>query len=94
MNMPIKIGDYVLSLAGRDKNKVFLVVNIDKQKVFIVDGKTRKVDRPKIKNVKHVKQISTASAKGIAENIKNGQPVGNKRVYKLVKTENEKIQED
>ncbi len=94
MNMPIKIGDFVVSLAGRDKNKCFLVVNIKQKQVFVVDGKTRKVDRPKIKNVKHVKQISTANAQSVAENIKSGQPVGNQRVYKLVKAEREKIQED
>ena len=92
--MPIKVGDFVVSLTGRDKNKCFLVVNIDKDKVFIVDGKARKVDRPKVKNVKHVKQISTANAQSVAENIKNGQPVGNKRVYKLIMTEKQKIQED
>lgn len=92
--MPIKVGDFVVSLTGRDKNKCFLVVNLDKDKVFIVDGKARKVDRPKVKNVKHVKQISTANAQSVAENIKNGQPVGNKRVYKLIMTEKQKIQED
>ena len=92
--MPIKVGDFVVSLTGRDKNKCFLVVNIDKNKVFIVDGKARKVDRPKVKNVKHVKQISTANAQSVAENIKNGQPVGNKRVYKLIMTKKQKIQED
>ena len=94
MNMPIKVGDFVVSLTGRDKDKCFLVVGKDKDKVLIVDGKTRKVDRPKVKNVKHVKQISTANAECVAENIKNGQKVGNKRIYKLIKTEKEKIQEE
>ena len=94
MNKPIKVGDFVVSLTGRDKSKCFLVVDLDKDKVFIVDGKTRKVDRPKVKNVKHVKQISTANAQGVAENIKNGQAVGNKRIYKLIMTEKQKIQED
>ena len=94
MGKPIKAGDFVVSLTGRDKNKCFLVVNLDKDKVFIVDGKARKVDRPKVKNVKHVKQISTANAQSVAKNIKSGQPVGNQRVYKLVKAEREKIQEE
>ena len=94
MDMPIKIGDFVVSLSGRDKNKCFLVVDVKKEKVFIVDGKKRKVDRPKSKNVKHVKRISTANDKIVAENIKNGQPVGNKRVYKMILTEKQKIQED
>ena len=94
MNMPIKVGDFVVSLTGRDKDKCFLVVGKDKDKVLIVDGKTRKVDRPKVKNVKHVKQISTANAICVAENIKNGQKVGNKRIYKLIKTEKEKIQDE
>lgn len=94
MKMPINIGDFVISLKGRDKGKNFLVVDINQDKVIIVDGKARKVDRPKIKNVKHVKQISTANARSVAENIKSGQSVGNKRVYKLIKAEKQKIQED
>ena len=94
MNKPIKVGDFVVSLTGRDRNGYFLVVDIDKEKVKIIDGKTRKVDKPKLKNVKHVKQVSTANAKSVAENIKNGQPVGNKKVYKLIMTEKQKIQED
>ena len=92
--MPIKIGDFVVSFAGRDKQKHFLVVDVIEDKVLLVDGKTRKVNRPKLKNVKHVKKISNANAKSIAENIKNGQTVGNDKVYQLIKTERQKIQED
>ena len=92
--MPINIGDFVVSLAGRDKQKYFLVVDVIEDKVLLINGKTRKVNRPKLKNVKHVKKISTVNAKSIAENIKNGQTVGNDRVYQLIKTEIQKIQED
>lgn len=47
----IAIGQVVKSRAGRDKGRIFLVLDIvDNQYVKIVDGDLRKLDNPKQKN--------------------------------------------
>ena len=49
-------GWVVRSTAGRDKNRLFVVVcaSDDINSVFVADGKLRKTGFPKRKNVKHV----------------------------------------
>ena len=53
-------GQLVLSLSGRDKGRIHAIVAGDgeKQIVFLVDGKTRRVDKPKPKKLKHIKFLS------------------------------------
>lgn len=51
----LTVGQVVKSRAGRDAEKVFLILDIvDEQNVHIVDGELRKLDNPKKKKVKHL----------------------------------------
>lgn len=51
----IKVGQIVKSKAGRDSGKVFIIKDIlDKDYVAIVDGKLRKLAKPKKKKIKHL----------------------------------------
>ena len=45
------------SLAGHDKDHVYVVVKEDDSNVDLADGKSRKLDSPKRKNRKHVQLI-------------------------------------
>lgn len=55
--MEIERADVVVSLAGRDQGKIFLVIEADEAYVTIADGKGRKLEHPKRKKRKHVKKI-------------------------------------
>ena len=50
----MKIGQIVYSKAGRDKGKALSVISDNDSKVFVVDGKERPLERPKLKNPKHL----------------------------------------
>jgi len=50
----IPIGSFVLSTSGHDKNRVHIVINSTDDYVFIVDGRERKIEKPKKKKVKHI----------------------------------------
>ncbi|OJV62654.1 MAG: hypothetical protein BGO41_15660 [Clostridiales bacterium 38-18] len=55
----LKIGQFVKSKAGRDKDKIFIVVSIvDEQFVLITDGKLRTLSNPKMKKVKHLARLA------------------------------------
>lgn len=57
MEKPITVGMVVFSRAGRDKGNFFMVKEIvDDNYVSIVDGDIRKLDRPKLKKIKHLKK--------------------------------------
>ena len=93
MNSLLKLGDLAISIAGRDKGKIFLVTEVNEKYVLVVDGKLRKINKPKKKNQKHLKKVLTGGLKDLAEIILKGECVGNKRICRAIKTQTKK-QED
>ena len=57
------VGSIVLSLAGRDGKRLFVVVAIDEADgyVYLADGKLRQIQHPKKKKSKHIKVVQKAS---------------------------------
>lgn len=91
MNTKLCVGDLVKSLKGRDEGCVFLVVDVRENKATIVDGKTRKLNAQKTKNIKHLIKLKVDGLSELATEIQSGKIVGNSRVYKLIA---QKIKED
>ena len=51
----ISVGQIVKSKAGRDKDTLYLVLNIvDLSYVTVVDGRLKKLENPKKKKIKHL----------------------------------------
>ena len=56
----IERGTLVESLAGHDKGETFAIINtVDGNYVLIANGKTRGVQSPKRKKIKHIKLLNT-----------------------------------
>ena len=47
-------GQIVISTAGHDKGEMLVIAGFDKNRVLVCDGKQRKLERPKLKNPKHL----------------------------------------
>ena len=56
--MDIRVGRVVISSAGHDSGRRMVVTGADGGFVFVADGKERKLDSPKKKNIKHVHATS------------------------------------
>ena len=58
------VGEFVLSVSGRDKGRVHVIVAVEAEgeRVFLCDGKTRRMAKPKPKKLKHVKFLSYSNA--------------------------------
>ncbi len=68
----LKPGQLVRSLAGRDKGKHYLVLSeIDQKYVFLVDGQSRPVSRPKKKNRAHLQHYDRRINMSEAFDMKN-----------------------
>jgi len=50
----MSIGQVVFAKCGRDKGKAFVVINVQDEYLYLVDGKLRTLDKPKKKKAKHV----------------------------------------
>lgn len=58
----ISPGQLVRSKAGRDKDRLFIIIGIiDDQYVTIVDGDLRRVEKPKRKKIRHLSKINKIS---------------------------------
>jgi len=79
----IKQADIVISTAGREKGKPFLVYAADENHVFLVDGRYRKLEHPKCKNKKHV-CFASKSDEWIEQKFKQGD-VTNRDIRSLLK---------
>ena len=83
MDTEFMVGDVVKSLSGHDKNRLFVVLSIDKNGYLaIIDGRYRKVDNPKVKNPKHL--IKIANDLSIIDKI-NSKLFTNTEIYRMIK---------
>lgn len=52
------VGDIVKALSGRDGGRIFAVTQIiDENYVFIANGRSRPLSKPKRKKIKHLKAV-------------------------------------
>ena len=60
----MEIGDIVISLAGHDTGKPFIVVaKLNDNFVLIADGKSRGVENPKLKRKRHLRVAAQSGLK-------------------------------
>ena len=84
MQKEINIGDLVKSKMGRDRNVIFLVVDVKDKIAYVADGKTRKIDLPKKKNIKHLERLNVTPLVGVIEKLHANQKVGNSSLKKAI----------
>ena len=85
----MKLGQVVLSVAGRDAGKYFAVVEIvDENHVKIADGDLRRIKTAKLKKIKHIKTSGETLDK-IAEKLENGLQVFDSELKSAIRIYNE-----
>ena len=81
----MELGQVALSKCGRDKEKYFIVVDIDDNKefVYISDGDIRKIEKPKKKKIKHI--IPLHIEETLNTKLVNGIKVTNSELKKCIR---------
>lgn len=78
-------GQVVRSQAGRDQGRYFLVMAVlDDRYVMVADGKQRKVESPKKKNVKHLAPMGIV-AETLTPRLAAGERVTNAEVRRALR---------
>lgn len=67
----IRVGQVVENITGRDSKDLFVVIKVDKEFVYIANGKNRRVESPKRKNKKHIVKICFKDLIPVDENSKD-----------------------
>lgn len=81
--MEINMSDIVTALNGRDKGKLFFVVKIEEIYAFLSDGKSRRIDKPKRKKLKHLKLEANSDCR-TAFKIRSGDKVTNSEIRRAL----------
>ena len=83
--IPFEPGRVVLSKQGHDKGRLFLVVGLaDEKHVFIADGSSRTLEKPKKKQTKHL-HAKPAQYTAISGTPGTCAPPGNSEIRKALK---------
>lgn len=83
MMKDIQIGQLVKSKAGRDKGRLFVIIEIEEEYVYLVDGSLRKLEKPKKKKIKHI-QPTHLIVESLKEKILNDQKILNAEIRKII----------
>ena len=88
MDKPISVGSVVYSRAGRDAGVFFLVVEVvDDDFVKICDGDVRKLAKPKLKKIKHLKNLGE-TIESIGDKLQTGVKVYDAEIYSALRRYN------
>jgi ribosomal protein L14E/L6E/L27E len=80
----LKIGQIVIAHAGRDASRPMLIIKIvNEEYVLVADGILRRIERPKLKKVKHLKKTHTV-VEEIAKRLSAGESPMNADIKKAI----------
>lgn len=78
-----RTGQMALSDAGHDRGKLYVILEVRGETLVLADGLRRTVEKPKIKNVRHVRRMNYI-APGIEGRLDGGEPLNNGDVLKAI----------
>lgn len=87
MDQPgIRPGAFIRSLAGRDHGTCYVVLrHVDQRRVAVINGRQRPVDRPKVKNRRHLEVLGWVEA-DLALRIERGDRVTDMEIMKALES--------
>ena len=91
--MDIAKSNIIRSDAGRDRGKLFVVLETQGDYLLLADGKSRKVESPKRKKRKHVLFVA-ADDNRLSEKIKGEEKITNSELRRTLAAYREAVQPD
>jgi len=79
------IGSFVTSKAGHDKGTLYVVVAQDQKNVYLADGHSKKIDRPKKKSIKHIQPINKKTNSDLSERLRSKTQVRDEEIKYAIK---------
>lgn len=79
-----EVGMLAFSKAGHDNGDLYVIIKVDKEYVYLVNGKNHSFEKPKRKNVKHI-QIIKYIEKSIHEKLKENSKIQNEDIKRVIK---------
>jgi len=77
------VGGFALSKAGHDFGKRYVIIRIENEYVYLVDGRIRTLECPKKKKIKHMTMLNQID-RSLADKI-NNKEVKNEEIKSAIK---------
>lgn len=81
------------SLAGHDRNRLYIIIRTEGEYVWLADGSCRTVERPKRKKKKHI-QVVHRIPEPVKSVLEHGEPIQNEHIKQIIQSESRNRQED
>ena len=91
--MEIDRSSLIVSKAGRDKGQLFFVIDADEQYVYLADGKSRKLEKPKRKKRRHVLFVAEDDTR-LSNKIKGEEKITNSELRRTLAAYREEVHLD
>ena len=82
--MELRKGMLAISKAGHDKDSWYIVLSIEGNHVFLVNGKNRTLDHPKMKKRMHLQPVNTVP-KALQEKLNKNMQWTNEEIKRALK---------
>lgn len=66
------VGQIVISKAGHDKDRLYVITAEEQEFVYLADGKLKKPESPKKKRRKHIQPINTTVEETLKRKLESG----------------------
>ena len=86
------IGTIIKSIAGHDQQEVFIILRVEGEYVYLVNGKNRTLSKPKRKKIKHIVFVNTVNEKFIA--LLNNNQLLDSHIRTIIRNETKNIVEN
>ena len=81
--MDIAKSDLVLATAGREKGRLFFVVDVQNEYLLLADGRSRRLEAPKRKKCRHVQRAGAAPGE-LAAKLRSSEIITNSELRKAI----------
>ncbi|MCR5254661.1 MAG: hypothetical protein K6D96_01910 [Acetatifactor sp.] len=78
-------GTFVSSLAGHDKGEIYLVLRDEGNVLYLINGTTKTVDKPKKKKLKHVQKINKKVNDDLYERLINNKKITDEEIKREIR---------
>lgn len=89
----METGMLARSLAGHDRNKLYIIIRTDTEYVWLADGRCRTLENPKKKKKKHI-QVIKRIPEPVRTVLEKGGSLYNEPIIQAIQSESRDRQED
>lgn len=79
-----EVGMLAKSLAGHDFGTLYVIIGVEEEYVYLVDGRIRTMDKPKKKKKKHVQLIKEIQ-QTVVEKLQAHDTIHNEEIKRIIK---------